>query len=247
MSNVAWRISAAPGVSGVHRASPRARSDASLSLPVQRSRGNLDARFLAELARAYSDMRAHIAQALPATSSRAHDLASLRAALRGRLDQFLEALSSCCDEQDAVDALVPLVFFVDEQVERALAGSADPGDYCWPQLQRDLFAEGRAEGGDLFYERAEAHLAEQTKRPVVLASYLFCLKANFRGRLADSPEQAVESWLEALAAALPSPAARSELSVTSWRTPRPLTAYVWLTLLVVLVWHLILFVWAYFR
>jgi type VI protein secretion system component VasF len=146
-----------------------------------------------------------------------------------------------------MDALVPLVFFVDEQVELALAMTTAPGSHSWPQLQRDLFPERRAEGGDVFYERAAELLAEKTPRTTVIAAYLFCLKANFRGRLADEPQEAVERWIQALAEQLPSSARRSGVRFASWRAPRPAVTYLTLTVAAILVWHFLVSLWAYLR
>lgn len=247
MSAVAWRLSPVPAHSGTLRVRSRPPSEASASVaePAQRPVLDLEVRFLAELASAYSDIHSQIGQTLLAPSAAVPDLTQLRVTLRRRLDAFLETLLSCADEADAIDVLVPFVFFVDEQVERALSASAAPGN--WPQLQRDLFAEGRAEGGDVFYERAEALLAAQPARPLVIATYLFCLKANFKGRLADAPAEAVEHWIRALSAALPLQIRHGEAQRASFRAPRSKATYAWLTVSAIFAWQLVLFTWAYFR
>jgi hypothetical protein len=246
MSAASWRASSAPRHSGI-RVNQRSRRDAERVPAARRSGAELEVRFLSEIVSAHADVRASIDEAFSAPPARGPDLVTLRGDLRGRLDQLLEALLGLSEERDAVDALVPFVFFVDEQVELALAVATDPGTHSWLQLQRDLFSEGRAEGGDVFYERAEALLAEQTPRTTVIAAYLFCLKANFRGRLAGEPDEAVDQWIDGLAALLPSGARQSAVRNTSWRTPRPVSTYAALAVTAILAWHFVVSAWAYWR
>jgi hypothetical protein len=239
---------AEPRHSGVTRVSPRRVRESAERAPTPRPSGpELEVRFLSELARAHGDVRAAIDAALSTSSPRGPDLVMLRGELRQRTDQLLDALLTLSEERDAMDALVPFVFFVDEQVEYALAVSTDPGNDSWQQLQRDLFPERRAEGGDVFFERASALLSEQTPRPTVLAAYLFCLKANFRGRLADEPVGAEDLWIRALAERLPSAAPRRAHRAPTWRAPRRTSTHLVTVVGGVLVWHFVVSLWAYLR
>ena len=247
MNTATWRPPAsAPRAAGPAWASPRSRDLKSAASP-GRSAQSLEIRLLTELVRAHTDAHSAIDSALYAFGQRAPDLGALRGELRRRLDQLLESLLEFCAERDAVDALVPVVFFVDEQVERALVNEVDAGRYNWLPLQRDLFSEGRADGGDVFFERAEALLGEPSARPVVIAAYLFCLKANFRGRLCDEPEDATDLWMERLAARLPARQTEAGLRPSAWRAPRPASTYFTAAAAVVLLWHGVVLVWAYLR
>ncbi len=247
MSAASWHSVAADAQhSGVSRVSPRVRRDS--GAPAPRPIGaELEVRLLSSIARAHADVRATIDAAFTSISPRGPDLVTLRGDLRLRLDQLLDALLTTSEERDAMDALVPFVFFVDEQVEYALATATDPGTGSWPQLQRDLFPERRAEGGDVFYERASELLAEQTPRTIVIAMYLFCLKSNFRGRLADESEESVEHWVRALADRLPTRAPRPALQTATWRAPRRSTTYLAAAFGAVALFHLVVSIWAYLR
>jgi hypothetical protein len=233
--------------SGVSRVKPRERRSPHQAPLRERSPEELEVRFLSELVSAHAGVRGAIDAAFSGMSPRGPDLVSLRGELRRRLDRLLEALLAISAERDAVDALVPFVFFVDEQVERALAVAAEPGGDSWPQLQRDLFPERRAEGGDVFYELASEHLSETTPRITVIAAYLFCLKANFRGRLADEPEEAVDRWVRSLAERLPSGVRRDEVRVSSWRAERRTRTHLTLAVAAVVIGHFLVSLWAYLQ
>lgn len=248
MSAASWHSPAAdPRYSGVSRVSPRTRRESRLSPTARPSGVELEVGFLSELVRAHADVHASIDAAFLGISPRNPDLVTLRGELRRRLDQLLDAFLTVSEERDAVDALVPFVFLVDEEVEHALSIGTEPGGNSWPQLQRDLFPERRAEGGDVFYERAGELLREQTPRTTVIAAYVFCLKANFRGRLADEPEQAVNHWLEALAERLPSDAPRRVFRAPSWRAPRRTATYLVVAVAATAIWHLVVSLWAYLQ
>jgi type VI protein secretion system component VasF len=212
-----------------------------------RSASELEVLFLSEIVAAHAEVRAAIDAAFSSLSPRGPDLVTLRSDLRRRLDQLLEALLAISEEGDAIDALVPFVFFVDEQVEHALVRATEPGGESWLQLQRDLFPERNAEGGDAFYERAEALLGEGTPRVTVIAAYLFCLKVGFRGRLADESEDAVERWITALAERLPSSSRRYGVSTPAWRAPRRKRTYLFAALGAIAGWHFLVSLWAYLQ
>ena len=248
MSNAAsWPSSSRSRLSGANRRStPLPRSGVGVRPSTPPSGADLEVRFLSEVVAAHADARSSIEDAF-APGTRKLDLVGLRTELLRRLDQLHDALRAFSNERDAVDALVPFVFFVDEQVEHALAAATEPGTYRWPQLQRDLFLEGRAEGGDVFFELAEQVLAEPAPRPTVIAVYLFCLKGGFRGRLADGPEGAVERWIDDLAAKLPSGGHRVASSQVAWHAPRPAATYVVVALAAMVAWHLVVAGWASLR
>lgn len=245
MSAVSWRPPLASRHSGVSRVSSSVRRERTALAKVTPPALNVEVRLLSELARAHEDVRASIQVALFATAARVPDLVTLRGELRRRLDQLFETLVACSDEKQAIDALVPFVFLVDEQVECALLDASVPGDCSWPQLQRDLFSQARAEGGDVFFERAQELLAEQPPRPFVVAAYLFCLKANFQGRLADEPDGTVEEWVDQLSALLPRRVSDRAVRASSWRSPRRAVMYVAFGVGAFVAWHLIVFTWAY--
>lgn len=247
MSTASWRSPADTLYSGVTRVQQRARRDSGRVPATPPSGAELEVRFLSELVAAHADVRSSIDVALSSRSTRGPDLVALRGDLRRRLDQLLDELLGFCEERDAIDALVPFVFFVDEQVEHALAVATDPGTSTWLQLQCDLFPERRAEGGDVFFERAGQLLSEKPARTTVVAAYLFCLKASFRGRLADEPDEAAEQWVRALAEQLPSRVQRSVTRVGAWHTPRRTGTYVVAAVAATIVWHLLVSVWAYLR
>jgi hypothetical protein len=247
MNTARWRSRDDTRHSGVARVSRRTGPDSSSSYAAPVPGVASEARFLSEIVAAHADVRAGIDAAFPAVLPRGPDLVTLRGELRRRLDQLLDALLAMSGERDAMDALVPFVFFVDEQVEHTLALTTAPGASSWPQLQRDLFPEGRAEGGDVFYERASELLAEPTPRATVIAVYLFCLKAGFRGRLADEPEDVVDGWMRALAERLPSGAQPGEGRAAGWRPPRRSATYVVVALGAIAIWHLLVSAWAYLR
>lgn len=247
MNTALWRSRDDTRHSGVARVGRRTPVDSSGRFAVKPPGVAVEARFLSEIVAAHADVRASIDSAFPTVLVRPPDLVSLRGELRRRLDQLLDVLLTMSDERDAMDALVPFVFFVDEQVEQALALATAPGTSSWPQLQRDLFPEGRAEGGDVFYERASELLAEPTPRTSVIAVYLFCLKASFRGRLADEPAEVVDGWVRALAERLPLGVRRGDVRVSSWRPPRRTATYFLSALGAIVVWHLLVSVWAYLR
>ncbi len=251
MSNAAsWPSSSRSRISGASRRStPLPRSGLGLRPSTPPSAADLEVRFLSEVVAAHAEIRTRIEAAFFATGSRKPDLVGLRSELLRRLDLLHDALRAFSNERDAVDALVPFVFFVDEQVEHALASATEPGAYRWPQLQRDLFLEGRAEGGDVFFELGEQLLAEPAPRTTVIAVYLFCLKAEFRGRLADGPEGAVERWIDDLAAKLPLPSGghRVAPSQPAWHAPRPAATYVVVALVAIVAWHLVVAGWASLR
>jgi type VI protein secretion system component VasF len=243
VSTASWRVPTELGRSGVSRTTPRGRRDG-LQAAGPRSSAQLEVLFLSEIVAAHAEIRAIIEAAVSATAPRGPDLVSLRGELRRRVDQLLDALLAFSEERDAIDALVPFVFFVDEQVERALAVATDPGGDTWPQLQRDLFSERHAEGGDVFYERAAELLEEKAPRATVVAAYLFCLKADFRGRLADEPEEATERWVRALAEKLPSGARRAAIAPSAWRAPRRTVTYLVVAVAAIGVFHLLVSTWA---
>jgi type VI protein secretion system component VasF len=232
--------------SGVSRVKPRERQAPQPTLR-ERSPAELEVRFLSEMVAAHADALSIIDAAFSGMSPRGPDLVTLRSELWRRLDRFLEALLVISEERDAMDALVPFVFFVDEQVERALAASTEPGGDSWSQLQRDLFPERRAEGGDVFYELASEHLSEPTPRIIVIAAYLFCLKANFRGRLADEPEEAVHRWLQLLAERLPSGARRDDVRLSTWRSTRRTNTHLVFAAAAIVVGHFLVSLWAYLQ
>ncbi len=246
MSAASWHSVAADAQhSGVSRVGPRVRRDS--GAPAPRPVGaQLEVRLLSAIVAAHAGVRATIDAAF-ASSARGPDLVSLRGELRQQLDQLLDALLALSEERDAMDALVPFVFFVDEQVEYALAVATDPGTSSWAQLQRDLFPERRAEGGDAFFERASELLAEQTPRVPVIAMYLFCLKANFRGRLADEPEEAVARWVQALAERLPTSAPQHAPRASTWRAPRQSATYLLAAAGAIAIFHFVVSVWAYLQ
>lgn len=246
MSTASWRVPTELGRSGVSRAAPRGRREAGQPA-VSRSTAQLEVLFLSEIVAAHAEVCSTIEAAVSAVTPRGPDLSALRGELRRRIDQLLDALLAFSEERDAIDALVPFVFFVDEQVERALAVATDPGGDSWPQLQRDLFSDGHAEGGDVFYERAAELLEEKAPRATVVAAYLFCLKANFRGRLADEPEEAVERWVRALSDKLPSGARRGAVPASVWRTPRHTVTYLVVAAVMIGVFHFLVSTWAYLR
>jgi type VI protein secretion system component VasF len=243
MSAALWRSPDDTRSSGVSRVGRRARADSS-SVSATARKVAPEARFLAELVAAQNDVRLSIEAAFSGMA-RGPDLAALRGELRGRLDQLLDALSTSSDEQDALDALVPFVFFVDEQVEHVLAARIAPGGSSWSQLQRDLFPERRAEGGDVFYERASKLLDEAPPRPPVVAAYLFCLKAGFRGRLAEEPDEVTDGWIRDLAARLPSTARRRGGRAPAWRAPRRTATYFLAAAVAIVAWHIVVATWAY--
>ncbi len=233
--------------SGVSRVKPRERHLTPRPPLRERSPAELEVRFLSEMVAAHADVRSAIDAAFSGMSPRGPDLVTLRGELRRRLDRLLEALLAISEERDAVDALVPFVFFVDEQVEHALAVATEPGGDSWQQLQRDLFPERRAEGGDVFYELASEHLSEATPRITVIAAYLFCLKANFRGRLADEPDEAVDRWVHLLAERLPSGVRRDEVRVWSWGTQRRVRTHLAFAVVAIVVGHFLVSLWAYLQ
>lgn len=231
----------------VSRVRPTARREPAQPPSRARSPSELEVLFLSEIVAAHADVRTTIDAAFSSLAPRGPELVTLRSDLRRRLDRLLESLLTFSEERDAIDALVPFVFFVDEQVEHSLAIATEPGGESWSQLQRDLFPERRAEGGDVFYERAEELLAEPTPRATVIAAYLFCLKIGFRGRLADEPEDAVERWILALSERLPSGARRGDVRAPAWRTPRRATTYLVVAVAAMVAWHFLVSVWAYLR
>ncbi|HKO53773.1 MAG TPA: DotU family type IV/VI secretion system protein [Polyangiaceae bacterium] len=248
MNTATWRPpSSGPRAAGPAWANARPRRELRLATSPVRVAQSLEIRLLSELVRAHTDTYTVIDSALSVAGQRAPDLGALRGDLRRRLDQLLESLLEFCVERDAVDALVPLVFFVDEQVERALLNERDTGRYSWLPLQRDLFSEDRADGGDVFFERAEALLGEPSARPVVIVAYLFCLKANFRGRLCDEPEDSADRWMDRLAACLPTRQTERARRPSVWRAPRPAATYLSAAAALVLFWHGLIWVWAYWR
>lgn len=247
MSTALWRSAVDTRHSGVSRVSRRTRIDSSPAPAAIPPGSGQEVRFLSELVAAHTEVRSTIANALSGLAAGGPDLIALRGELRRRLDQLLDAFLTLANEQDAMDALVPFVFFVDEQVEQALAQGTAPGGPSWPQLQRDLFAERSAEGGDVFYERASDLLAEATPRPLVIAAYLFCLKASFRGRLADEPDDVIDGWIAALAQRLPSTVSRGAVRTLAWHAPRRAGTYLVAAVLAVSFWHLVVSVWAYLQ
>jgi type VI protein secretion system component VasF len=247
VNTASWRAPADLSRSGVSRATPRGRRDDGQAPGAPRSSAQLEVLFVSEIVAAHAEVSSIMEAAFSGMSPRGPDLVSLRGDLRRCLDRLVEALLGFSVERDAIDALVPFVFFVDEQVEHCLAVSTEPGGDSWFQLQRDLFGERRAEGGDVFYERAEELLAETTPRTTVIAAYLFCLKANFRGRLADAPEEVVERWARALAEKLPSGTRRGGVPVSSWRAPRRTMTYFVLAVAAIVGFHFLVSAWAYLR
>lgn len=219
------------------------------SFPLGRARTGTEAEvvFASEIVAAHEEVRALIDAAFSGIAARGPDLVTLRSDLRRCLDRLLEAWLAVVCERDAIDALVPFVFFVDEQVERSLALSTELGSPSFVPLQRDLFPDRRAEGGDVFFERAEELLEETPPRPLVLASYVFCLKAGFRGRLADEPEEAAEEWIRALSARLPKAARGGDYRRQSWRAPRRAATYWGVAIGAVLTFHFLVSLWAYLR
>jgi hypothetical protein len=233
--------------SGVSRVKPSPRRDPLHPPASKRSDAELEVLFLSEIVAAHADVRTSIDAAFSGMSPRGPDLVALRGELRRRLDRLLEALLSFSEEGDAVDALIPFTFFVDEQVEHSLAVATEPGGESWSQIQRDLFPEHRGEGGDVFYELADELCAEAKPRITVIAAYLFCLKVGFRGRLADEGEEAVERRIRSLAERLPSGARRVDVRASTWRTPRRPATYFVVVIAAIVAWHFLVSLWAYLR
>jgi type VI protein secretion system component VasF len=153
------------------------------------------------MVRAHRDVEAILARAL-GDASGAPDLAALRTTLRRRIEGLRVALGASLPADQAMEALVPLVFLIDERVLERLADGRLGRGLGWILLQRDLFPG--EDGGDVFFERADDLLRGEEAPGFLVEVYLFCLHAGFQGRHADDPE-ALARYKAQLAARVPVP------------------------------------------
>ncbi len=123
-------------------------------------------------------------------------LRSLRAGIRGRLDELAGLLTAMYDEAESDRMILPLVIYLDERVMGLLPLS---DKLAWPLLQDDILPAET--GGEEFYARAEALLAKPTNDPA-LQIYYYCLDDGFHGRFDDKDVSSIEAYKRRLRAAI---------------------------------------------
>ena len=200
----------------------------------------------AELMNAYHDALREIDAALPDPMEPLEPdklrakLAGLRPKLADPLRVLREDLADLTSDEQARRLIRPLVFLIDEKV---LARLPALSDVEWSALQSDFAVDG---GGDVFFEDVKSFTSRKKSEPSesevdVTAEYLFCLRADFKGRYFDDPA-ARRDAMESLAEELPRPAPLMSASVAEGLVPQPrsLIAYLGTALAAVLVLQLVL-------
>lgn len=165
-----------------------------------------------EILSAHDDSMRAIELAFTQRDRASVDLDALYAKLYRRLDQLRAVIAQELGQDGAIEALAPMFFHLDEEVEVRLAkGAGNNALPAWAQLQRCLDV---ADGGDEFYVRARALIVrDPPPHSLVIGLYLFCLKAGFKGRYFDDPA-AIERFSADLAARL-GPAPKSAIAPPS--------------------------------
>jgi type VI protein secretion system component VasF len=153
----------------------------------------MNGKALGELMTTYDELRGVVAQAQVVAQSSFDDLART---IRARLSHASARIASMLGETEAHAVLAPLVFWLDEAVQRQWSYLG----LDWPLLQQSEFQRG--DGGDAFFDEVARLLGNETPEPVVVASYLLALREGFEGRYAEQPEQ-LQSVRSKLAGCLP--------------------------------------------
>jgi type IV/VI secretion system ImpK/VasF family protein len=123
-------------------------------------------------------------------------LRSLRAGIRGRLDELNGLLTVMYDEATAGRMILPLVLYLDERV-MALLPLSDK--LAWELLQDDVLPSEI--GGEEFYARIEA-LLQPPASDAALQIYYYCLDDGFHGRFDDKDVSSIEDYKRRLRAAI---------------------------------------------
>jgi len=153
----------------------------------------MNGKLLGELMTEYDELRSLVGSANITDQVSFDELART---IRTRLSRFEPRVTSVVGQVQAQALVVPLVFWLDEFVQRRWSCLG----LDWPSLQQSEF--DRCDGGDAFFEQAARMHQGESPEPLVVASYLLALREGFEGRYAEQAEQ-LQSIRAQLASCLP--------------------------------------------
>lgn len=124
-------------------------------------------------------------------------LAEIRDNINRHVEQLRISFEKSLDKQFASLALFPLIAYIDEDIQRHLAGSKQA---TWHPLQKDFY--GAYNAGEVFYETIDKNIDDPQLPSIVPQMFYFLLKKGFLGKYRDSKIH-IARYLEILKEKIP--------------------------------------------